>query len=169
VREVARTPAQGTAHWPATAGALNEVKPAFIARLARFYAPGTAGRRVPATLDLVWSPEAEGLLAEVPAYCRELARWRVEWTAYKLQLGRLITRDLWEREQADWSELADHLRPERLRRLAWEPGARARLEAVPAFVREQVALALEINAAHLGHGGVTEEAFDAVARRWAEG
>lgn len=153
-------------HWPSAADALNEVKPAFIARLARYYAPGTAGRQIPPLLDFIWSPEAERLVAEVPVYCRELARWRVEWTAYSLHLGRLITPELWYRDHADWSELADHLSLARRRRLAWDPVARARLEHAPAFVRDQVALAVEINSDHLGYDAVTAHAFDAVIGRW---
>lgn len=158
----------GTAHWPSAAEALNEVKPAFIARLARYYAPGTtATHHIPAASDFVWSPEAEALLAAVPTYCRDLARWRVEWTAYTLHLGRLITLDVWHREHADWSELADHLRPERLRRLEWDAAARARLDDVPAFIRDQVALAVEINATYQGEPAVTGAVFAAVAERWA--
>jgi nucleotide-binding universal stress UspA family protein len=155
---------------PTVGQALNEVKPLFIARLARYYAPGAGGRQAPAEMDFVWTSEAESLLAAVPEYCQELARWRVEWTAYKQHLGRLITPEVWHREHADWSELADHLHTARLRRLEWQPEAMARLDAVPEFVREQVALAVEINAAHLGHATVSGEAFDAVSERWvAEG
>jgi nucleotide-binding universal stress UspA family protein len=157
----------GAAHWPSAAEALNEVKPAFIARLARYYAPGTSARQVPAKLDFVWSPEAEALLDTVPGYCRDLARWRVEWTAYSLQLGRLITPDLWYRDHADWSDLADHLRPERLRRLNWDDAARARLQDVPHFIRSQVALAVEINATHQGLSTVSDAVYGDIAERWA--
>jgi nucleotide-binding universal stress UspA family protein len=148
--------------------ALNEIEPAFIARLARYYAPGIAARAIPPALDFIWSPEAEHLLKGVPAYCRELARWRVEWTAYRMRLGRLITPELCRRDHPDWSELTGHLRLERLRRLAWEPLATTRLEAVPLFVRDQVALAVEINADHLGYQAVTVNAFDTVTARWQE-
>src|SRR5881409_1908712 len=39
---------------------------------------------------LTWSPEAEARLANLPSYCRELSRWRVEWTAAKKGLGPVI-------------------------------------------------------------------------------
>ncbi len=42
-------------------------------------------------LRFTWTPEAEARLAEVPDFCRELTRWRVEWTAHKLGLGTTIT------------------------------------------------------------------------------
>ena len=146
--------------------ALNEVKPAFIARLARYYAPGTASHQAPLALNFVWDASAARALAEVPAYCRDLARWRVEWTAYILRLGRLITLDVWRREHPNWDDLARHLLPARQRALDWEPEARARLDAVPAFIREQVALAMEINLAHLGEQRVTATGFERVAARW---
>lgn len=149
--------------------ALNEVKPAFIARLARYYAPGgagTAGHQVPPALDFAWDAAAERALNAVPVYCRDLARWRVEWTAYTLHLGRLITLDVWQRDHPDWDELARHLVPARLVALEWEPEARARLEAVPPFIRPQVALAMEINLAHAGAKQVTLGGFERVAEQW---
>ena len=37
--------------------------------------------------EFTWTVEAEARLAEVPEFCRDLTRWRVEWTAHKLGLG----------------------------------------------------------------------------------
>jgi hypothetical protein len=38
-----------------------------------------------------WTPDAEARLTEIPAFCRDLTRWPVEWTAHKLGLGTTIT------------------------------------------------------------------------------
>ncbi len=38
-------------------------------------------------LRFTWTPEAEARLAEVPDFCRELTRWRVEWTAQQARAG----------------------------------------------------------------------------------
>src|SRR5437879_10332799 len=56
-----------------------------------------------------WSPEAEARLATLPTYCRELSRWRVEWTADKHGVGPLITPEAMDVKFDMWDEVSQAL------------------------------------------------------------
>jgi len=114
-----------------------------------------------------WSPEAEARLANLPSYCRELSRWRVEWTAAKKGLGPVITPAAMDVKFEMWGEVSDALQ-QKGPQMPWEPAAEKRLEKMPPFVKGQVMAALEGNAQELGEERVTTKVMDAVIQKWIE-
>jgi len=112
-----------------------------------------------------WTPEAEARLQEVPEFCRELTRWRVEWTAYKKSLGSVITPEKMDVKYDMWGEVSHGLQA-KARTLPWEPRAEERLARVPEFVKGQVIQAIEGNARQLGAERVTSEVMDRVIEKW---
>ncbi len=115
-----------------------------------------------------WTPEAEARLAEVPAFCRELTRWRVEWTAHKQGLGTTITPEVMARKYEMWGAVSHAIQAREGDRLPWTDSARARFERVPAFVQGQVLEAVEGNARRLGAAVVDDAIVDRVIARWSE-
>src|SRR5438876_1186272 len=114
-----------------------------------------------------WSPEAEARLANLPSYCRELSRWRVEWTAAKKGLGPVVTSEAMDVKFEMWDEVSQALQ-EKGPHMPWEPDAVKRLEKMPPFVKGQVMAALEGNAQELGEERVTTKVMDAVIQKWIE-
>src|SRR5207247_966766 len=112
-----------------------------------------------------WTPEAETRLRQVPEFCRELTRWRVEWTAFKKGLGGVITPEVMDVKFDMWSEVS-HAIQQNGPTLPWDAGAEARLARVPEFVRGQVVQAVEGNARALGRDRVTSAVLDLVIERW---
>jgi nucleotide-binding universal stress UspA family protein len=114
-----------------------------------------------------WSSEAEARLANLPSYCRELSRWRVEWTAAKKGLGPVITPEAMDVKFEMWGEVSDALQ-QKGQQMPWEPDAEKRLENMPPFVKGQVMEAIEGNARQLGEARVTSHVMDAVIQKWIE-
>jgi hypothetical protein len=114
-----------------------------------------------------WSPEAEARLANLPSYCRELSRWRVEWTAAKKGLGPVITPAAMDVKFDMWGEVSDALQ-EKGPQMPWDPDAEKRLENMPTFVKGQVMAAVEGNAQELGEECVTTKVMDTVIQKWIE-
>jgi len=121
----------------------------------------------PKTLEhyFTWTPEAEARLAELPSYCRELSRWRVEWTAFKKDLGPVITPEVMDVKFEMWGEVSTALQAKGLT-MPWEPTAEKRVENMPEFVKGQVMEAIEGNARELGAERVTSEVMDRVIEKW---
>ena len=115
--------------------------------------------------QFTWTPEAEAKLEEVPEFCRELTRWRVEWTAFKKGLGPVITPDAMEVKYDMWGEVSHGIQAQG-RTLPWTPQAEERLTRVPKFVKGQVIQSLEGNARQLGATEVTSEVVDRVIEKW---
>jgi ribosomal protein L37E len=113
-----------------------------------------------------WSPEAEERLRQVPEFCRELTRWRVEWTAFKQGLGTVITPEAMDRKFALWGEVSDAIQANGGTSMPWDEEATKRLERVPDFVRGQVIQAVEGSARTMGFDRVTSEVLDQVIERW---
>jgi hypothetical protein len=113
-----------------------------------------------------WTPEAEEKLKEVPEFCRELTRWRVEWTAVKNGLGTVITPEVMDVKYDMWGDVSDQILSSQGRKMAWEEDASKRLERVPDFVRGQVIQAVEGNARSLGCDRVTGDVLDRVIEKW---
>ncbi len=113
-----------------------------------------------------WTPEAEARLAEVPEFCRELTRWRVEWTAHKLGLGTTITPAEMEVKFDLWGRVSHAIEERERDALPWTDTARARFERIPDFVRGQVLEAVEGNAASLGLSEVNDAVVDLVIDNW---
>jgi nucleotide-binding universal stress UspA family protein/ribosomal protein L37E len=112
-----------------------------------------------------WSPEAEARLLEVPEFCREMARWRVEWTAVKKGLGDVITPEAMDVKFDLWGEVSEHMQAGG-RSLPWDEDAERRIARVPDFVRGQVIQAIEGNAREQGQERVTSAVMDAVIEKW---
>jgi nucleotide-binding universal stress UspA family protein len=112
-----------------------------------------------------WSPEAEARLQQVPEFCRELTRWRVEWTAYKKGLGPVITPEAMDVKYEMWGDVSEGIESKG-RMLPWDAHAEDRLGRVPDFVRGQVIQSIEGNARALGLNSVTSEVIDRVIEKW---
>jgi len=114
-----------------------------------------------------WTEEAEARLEGLPSYCRELSRWRVEWTAAKKGLGPVITPEVMDVKFEMWGEVSEALQ-DKGPSMPWAPEAQARLTNMPGFVRGQVVHAIEGNARELGEGQVTPSVMDRVIQKWIE-
>lgn len=115
-----------------------------------------------------WTPEAEARLAEVPDFCRDLTRWRVEWTARKLGLGTTITPAEMEVKYELWGRVSHAIEERDRDALPWTDSARGRFERIPDFVRGQVLEAVEGNARTLGLSEVNDAVVDLVIDQWVE-
>jgi nucleotide-binding universal stress UspA family protein len=112
-----------------------------------------------------WTPEAEARLQQVPEFCREMARWRVEWTAVKQGLGDVITPDVVDTKYELWGDVSAQIQAGG-RSLPWDDDAEQRIARVPEFVRGQVIQAIEGSARAQGQERVTSAGMDAVIERW---
>jgi nucleotide-binding universal stress UspA family protein len=114
-----------------------------------------------------WSPEAEARLQNLPSYCRELSRWRVEWTAAKKGFGPVITPKEMDVKFEMWGEVSEALQ-QKGAQMAWDVEAEKRLENMPPFVKGQVMEAIEGNARELGENRVSSRVMDVVIQKWIE-
>ena len=117
-------------------------------------------------LHFTWTPEAEARLAGVPEFCRELTRWRVEWTAHKLGLGTTITPREMEVKFELWGRVSHAIQSRERDGLPWTDSALERFERIPEIVRGQVLEAIEGNARANGATQVDDAAVDMVIERW---
>ena len=117
-------------------------------------------------LQFTWTPEAEARLADIPEFCRELTRWRVEWTAHKLGLGTTITPREMEVKFELWGRVSHAIQEREREGLPWTSSARARFSRVPEFVRGQVLEAIEGSARSSGATEVDDSVVDLVIERW---
>jgi hypothetical protein len=116
--------------------------------------------------EFTWTREALQRLEEVPEFCRELTRWRVEWTAYKLGLGTTITPETMQVKYDMWGRVSHSIRERQAERLPWTDAALARFERVPEFVKGQVLEAVEGNARTQGASIVDDAVVDSVIAKW---
>jgi ribosomal protein L37E len=114
-----------------------------------------------------WTPEAEARLNNLPSYCRELSRWRVEWTAAKKGLGPVITPEVMDVKFEIWDGVSQALQ-RRGPQMPWDPAAESRLQNMPEFVKGQVMEAVEGNARQLGQERVSSKVMDVVIQKWIE-
>jgi len=112
-----------------------------------------------------WTPEAEARLQEVPAFCRELTRWRVEWTAMKQGLGTTITPEAMDTKYGMWDGVSHEMQAKGPI-LEWQPDAWKRMERVPDFVRGQVVQAIEGHVREHHLEKVTSAVIDEVIQKW---
>ena len=117
-------------------------------------------------LRFTWTPEAKARLADVPEFCRELTRWRVEWTAHKLDLGTTITPHEMEVKYELWGRVSHAIQEREREGLPWTDQAVDRFSRIPEFVRGQVLEAIEGNARTLGATEVDDAMVDLVIERW---
>jgi len=151
----------------AARGGREEVSELFVRTLGKKLGYGHPLSERTGSLDFSWTPEAEARLAEVPAFCRELTRWRVEWTANKLGLGPVITPEVMQAKYDMWGAVSHRIQERDTDHLEWTPSARARFATVPEFVRGQVLEAIEGNARSLGAEVVDDAVVDQVIARWS--
>ncbi|MGA9775955.1 MAG: PCP reductase family protein [Candidatus Dormiibacterota bacterium] len=117
--------------------------------------------------QFTWTEAAERRLEEVPAFCRELTRWRVEWTALKKGLGTTITPEIMAVKYQMWGEVSHAIQERRETELPWTDSARARFDRVPEFVKGQVLEAVEGNARQMGEALIDDQVVDRVIHRWS--
>jgi hypothetical protein len=115
-----------------------------------------------------WTPDAEARLTEIPAFCRDLTRWRVEWTAHKLGLGTTITPAEMDIKYELWGRVSHDIEERDRDALPWTDTARGRFERIPDFVRGQVLEAVEGNARTLGLSEVNDAVVDLVIEHWVD-
>jgi len=145
---------------------VEEISELFVRTLGKKLGHGHPLSERTGIAEFTWSPEAEARLAEVPEFCRELTRWRVEWTAYKLGLGSTITPDTMQVKYDLWGRVSHRIRERDSVHLPWTDEALARFERVPDFVKGQVLEAVEGNARALGASSVDSATVDRVIDQW---
>jgi Proto-chlorophyllide reductase 57 kD subunit len=117
--------------------------------------------------EFTWTPEAEARLQEVPEFCRDLTRWRVEWTAHKLELGHTITPEVMDVKYSMWGQVSHNIEERSGRTMPWTGEAVDRLARIPDFVRGQVIQAVEGNARRIGAAEVDSTVIDQTIERWS--
>ena len=148
---------------------VGEITDLFVRSLGKKLGYGhPLSERTGETSEFTWTPEAEARLEQVPSFCRELTRWRVEWTARKLGLGTTITPAEMDVKFEMWGAVSHAIEARDRDALPWTESARARFDRVPDFVRGQVLEAVEGNARQLGLSQVSDAVVDLVVTRWQE-
>jgi nucleotide-binding universal stress UspA family protein len=145
-----------------------EISESFMKRLGSQLGYGHPLAEVPADYQFEWTPEAEAELLDIPDFCREMTKWRVEWTAVKKDLGRVITPEIMKEKYDMWGEVSDAYMDREGKKLEWAPEAWARVENIPSFVRGQVMESVEGNASKWGAETVTTEVLDRVIQKWID-
>jgi hypothetical protein len=143
--------------------AINE---SFMAKLGKQLGYGHPLAEVTSQYTFEWTPEAEAKLKDIPDFCREMSKWRVEWTAVKMDLGRVITPEIMDTKYEMWGEVSKAYMEEEGKRMEWSSEAWARIEQIPDFVQGQVLDSVEGNAKRWGHETVTAEVLDKVIEKW---
>ena len=144
------------------------ISEAFMKRLGSQLGYGHPLAEVTADHQFEWTPEAEAELANVPEFCREMTKWRVEWTAVKKDLGNVITPEVMKVKYEMWGEVSDAYMDREGQKLEWAPEAWARVENIPPFVLGQVLESVEGNATKWGAEMVTSEVLDRVIQKWID-
>lgn len=145
-----------------------EVSELFVRTLGRKLGYGHPLSDRTGTVTFTWTDEAEERLRDVPDFCRELTRWRVEWTAHKLGLGTTITPEVMEVKYDLWGRVSHAIEERHAEGLPWTDEAYARFERIPEFVRGQVLEAIEGNARAIGATLVDDAVVDRVIARWVD-
>lgn len=139
----------------------------FVSRVGRKLGYGHPLSDKTGTLEFTWTPEAEARLAQVPEFCREMTRWRVEWTAHKKNLGTIITPEVMDTKFDMWGDASRAIEERHEDTIPWTDSARERLARIPEFVRGQVIQAVEGNAQRHGAPCVDDAIVDDTVGRWA--
>ncbi|MGC1185203.1 MAG: PCP reductase family protein [Candidatus Dormiibacterota bacterium] len=151
----------------ATRKGLDEIDSKFVDGLGKKLGYGHPLSERSGLPQFTWTAEAETRLMEVPEFCRELTRWRVEFTALKKNLGTVITPAIMDVKFEMWGEVSHAIEKRYQDGMTWTDSARERFERVPEFVRGQVLEAVEGNARTMGATVVDDSVVDRVIERWA--
>jgi len=160
--------AQAAAESRADQQRVQQITELFVRTLGRKLGHGHPLSERTGIAEFTWTPEAEERLREVPEFCRDLTRWRVEWTAYKKGLGTTITPEVMQVKYDMWGQVSHRIRERDEPRLPWTDDALSRFERVPEFVKGQVLEAVEGNARVLGVTEVDVAVVDRVIEKWVE-
>ena len=145
---------------------IEEIDSAFATRVGHKLGYGHPLSDKTGTLAFTWTPEAQERLEQVPEFCREMTRWRVEWTAHKKNLGTTITPEIMDTKFDMWGTASRAIEEAHDDAIPWTDRARARLALIPEFVRGQVIQAVEGNAQRLGVACVDDDVIDSTVGRW---
>lgn len=160
--------ARGVAETRAKERNMAEIGQAFMAKLGKQLGYGHPLSQLTAEHQFTWTPEALARLEQIPEFCREMSKWRVEWTAVKKDLGRVITPEIMDIKFGMWGEVSDDILEKDGFGLDWAPETMARLEKIPSFVRGQVIQSVEGNARRWGLARVDNAVLERVIQKWIE-
>jgi hypothetical protein len=159
--------ARGVAEERASERNMEAIGKSFMAKLGKQLGYGHPLSQLTAEHQFTWTPEALARLEEVPDFCREMSRWRVEWTAVKKNLGTVITPEIMDIKFGMWGEVSDEILAEGPM-MPWAPETIARLEKIPSFVRGQVIQSVEGNARRWNAERIDDAVLDRVIQKWIE-
>jgi nucleotide-binding universal stress UspA family protein len=159
---------RGVAEERARENKMQQIGVSFMSKLGKQLGYGHPLSQKTAEHQFTWTAEAEDRLKEVPDFCREMTRWRVEWTAVKKDLGRVITPEIMDVKFDMWGEVSDEMQERDGKQIEWAPEAMGRLERIPEFVRGQVIQSVEGNAHRWGYETVDNDVLDKVIEKWIE-
>ena len=168
VGERAEELVRGVAEERAKSKNMSAISEAFMERLGKQLGYGHPLAGETANYTFEWTPEAEAELQNIPDFCREMTKWRVEWTAVKKDLGRVITPEIMKAKYDMWGEVSEAYMDREGKKLDWAPEAWARVENIPPFVLGQVLESVEGNAEKWGASEVTSEVLDRVIQKWID-
>jgi len=142
---------------------------AFMAKLGKQLGYGHPLSADTAKHEFVWTPEAEAELDNIPDFCRDMTKWRVEWTAVKKNLGTTITPEIMAVKYDMWGDVSEaYMDREGGYQLEWADETRSRIENIPVFVKGQVIESIEGNAKKWGVEMVDNSVLDRVIQKWID-
>ena len=148
---------------------MEEIGSAFMAKLGKQLGYGHPLSADTAKHEFTWTPEAEAALENIPDFCRDMTKWRVEWTAVKKNLGTVITPEIMEMKYDMWGEVSEaYMDREGGYQLSWTDETRARVDNIPGFVKGQVIESIEGNARKWGVETVDNAVLDRVIQKWID-
>jgi nucleotide-binding universal stress UspA family protein len=167
-RDRAEALGRGVAEQRATERNMSAIGQAFMNKLGKQLGYGHPLSELTAEYQFTWTEAALDRLKTVPEFCREMSKWRVEWTAVKKNLGRVITPEIMDVKFGMWGEVSDEIMEGGGLAMEWAPETRARLEKIPSFVRGQVIQSVEGNARRWNVSKVDNDVLDRVIQKWIE-
>ncbi|MEM7248309.1 MAG: universal stress protein [Acidobacteriota bacterium] len=159
---------RGVAQERAKAKNMEAIGQKFMAVLGKKLGYGHPLAEITAQHEFTWTPEALAELENIPDFCRELTKWRVEWTAVKKDLGTTITPEVMSVKYDMWGEVSDDILARGDSKLEWLPEAEERIANIPDFVKGQVVQSVEGNAREWGFDKVSCEVLDRVIQKWID-
>ena len=148
---------------------MERIGSAFMAKLGKQLGYGHPLSADTAKHEFTWTPEAEAQLADIPDFCREMTKWRVEWTAVKKNLGTVITPEIMETKYEMWGEVSEaYMEREGGYSLKWADDTKARIDNIPGFVKGQVIESIEGNAQKWGVEFVDNAVLEKVIQKWID-
>ena len=147
---------------------MQAISESFMQRLGKQLGYGHPLAQATSEHTFEWTPEAEARLLDIPDFCREMTRWRVEWTAVKKDLGTTITPEIMDMKYDMWGEVSESYMDREGKKMDWAPDAWKRVENIPSFVLGQVMESVEGNAKKWGCDAVTADVLDRVIQKWID-